>query len=460
MNLVLDRLLWVPKKDRLALLPHLRSELTVVPSSDFEEGKPLTVMEEGEDWIGVPREWGMRQQWLTRGEMIEDRTVLPTIDWPKFEGKFRQGQQQSVDTIVESFRKGKYGALLEAKTGTGKTVIATVIASMMQTPTLVVVHKEDLAHQWQQLLMGGQKEGKWIEPLFPGGRVGHVQGNVWKYVDCHLTTAMAQTLYRRMGREPEGFYRKFGLVIFDEGHRYPARTFEAVMRLPQARHRLAVSATWRRRDGLECIWNWHVGRVEHRTAGLHMLGEYVQVPWNTNVQDAMFRLRGRVNHARYLTAIARNVPYNEWLTEELIKGAKAGRQVLLCSHRTDQLSEIRKRVLKKGEGVSVGYYAGKVDGREIKTEELEETKKAQIVLATFAKMSEGTDIATLDTLFLATPASDVEQVVGRIQRPKTGKRSLLVVDPVWVTPYNRGMALKRLRVYEKLGFTRQIGVSK
>jgi len=96
-----------------------------------------------------------------------------------------------------------------------------------------------------------------------------------------------------------------------------------------------------------------------------------------------------------------------------------------------------------------------VDGKKITKEELEVTKTCNIILATFAKMSEGTDIATLDTLFLATPASDVEQVVGRIQRVQSDKRSLLIVDPVWQTNYNMRMSNKRESIYRKLGFTRQ-----
>lgn len=70
-------------------------------------------------------------------------------------------------------------------------------------------------------------------------------------------------------------------------------------------------------------------------------------------------------------------------------------------------------------------------------------------------MSEGTDIADLDTLILSTPRSDVEQVVGRIQRPVSGKKSLLIIDPVFGTKHNKRMAEKRKRVYDKLGFKKQ-----
>jgi superfamily II DNA or RNA helicase len=103
----------------------------------------------------------------------------------------------------------------------------------------------------------------------------------------------------------------------------------------------------------------------------------------------------------------------------------------------------------------VGYYAGKVEGKKITNEQLQAAKTCQIVLATFAKVSEGTDIPTLDTLILATPAASIEQIVGRIQRIDENKRPLLVVDPVWQTKYNQALAAKRRKVYKKLGFTQQ-----
>jgi len=447
---IIDRMLWFSRREVKGVLPHIMAELTVQPESKFVYPQPFCLMEEGVNWIGVPRAWGLKQRWLVGQRSIEDRTVYPIKKWPPFVGEYRAGQQASVEAIVSAFMVGQYGALLDAKTGTGKTAMSAVIASTLNTPTLVVVHKEDLADQWRGVVEN--------QELFVGVDTGHVQGSHWDYQNKHLVTAMAQTLYSRVGMEPTDFYKSFGLVIFDECHRYPARTFETVLKLPYARYRLGVSATWRRRDGLECIWHWHIGAIEHRTAGVHLVGEYVQVPWNTQVGDWMApSYGGKVCHAKILNIIAANAPYNEWLTGELIKGAQANRQMLLCSHRVAQLVDIKTRIERKNTGLSVGYYVGAIDKKALRSKELEASKKCNIILATYHKMSEGTDIDTLDTLILATPAVDIEQVVGRIQRPKIGKQPLLVVDPVWQTPYNLRLAEKRKVFYKKLNFTKQGG---
>jgi len=446
-----DRLLWIPLQDVRAA--RLREMLTVRTSPHRGQPQIIEPFERQGEYIGVPRAWGLNQKWLSKG--VVDACTLPYREWPQFVGKYRTGQAESVRAILRAFKDdGKYGALLEAPTGTGKTVMATAIASQLHTPTLVVVHKEDLAEQWQRLLIGGTIDGKRVEPMFPDGKVGHVQGDKWQYEGCHLVTAMQQTLYSRIGREPEGFYEQFGLVITDEAHHTPATTFERVMRLSKARYRLGVSATFRRRDSTECLWHWHIGQIEHRTKGVQLIGQYIQIPWKTRLNDYMFRRGPDISYAKYLTAIAENPPYNKWLAEEILKGAAAGRKILLCSHRVSQLEDLRKRLLQSGKPITVGYYAGKVDGKTIKRDELDAAKKCQVILGTYKKVGEGTDIPTLDTLYLATPGSDVEQVVGRIQRP-VEKRPLLIIDPVFQTSYNKALAAKRVRVYEKLGFRKQ-----
>jgi superfamily II DNA or RNA helicase len=439
---ILDRMLWLPRID--PRVPKLRKDLVVITHPFRGAPQRIKLFEDRVDQFGVPRNWGVRQKWLTDEYQILDETMFPKIAWSSFTGTYRPGQQGAVEASVGVFLL-RHGALLDAPAGSGKTLMCLDIASRLHTRTLILVHKDDLAQQWHK-----------TAELFPGVEGGHVQEDKWDYEGKHFVTAMAQTLYSRQGREPKDFYKQFGLVVYDEGHRYPARTFEAVMRLPYARHRLGCSATWRRRDGAQCIWNWHVGQIEHRMNAVRMVGQYVQVSWNTRVKDSMFRQYKKINNAKYLSAISQSAPYNEWLAEQLLAGVAAGRQVLLCSHRTAQLHDIRQRILRSGRPATVGYYAGEVNGQKITREQLEVTKTCQIVLATYQKMAEGTDIPTLDTLYLATPATDVEQVVGRIQRIDPNKKPLLVVDPVWQTPYNSRLAAKRLRVYRKLGFTRQI----
>lgn len=465
---LIGRMLWLPEET--APLERLQEDLTLYTSAFRGKGEKVTVFErhviEGRKYIGVPRMWGLdKRKWLLGSMETKEYTARPFIRWPEVEfngGGYRLGQKEAVEAISDVFAKGSYGALVEGKCGVGKTLIGLDIASRLHTPALVIVHKTDLADQWKETAHGGVKEGVPFKGMFPDVEIGHVQGDKWVYEDCHFVTAVAQTLYSRKDEIPQDFLQNFGLVIFDEGHRYPARTFEHVLRMFPARFRMAVSATWRRSDGMECVWHWHVGHLEHRVKSKPLTGEYVQVPWSTRLEDKMFRIRGVVNIARFVNAIGCNEPYNVWLANQLAEGASVGRRVLCVSDRIEHLYGLRSRLLAKGVTASIGMYVGSTpapEGRKIgkkpSKEELDHAKTCDIVLATYGMMAEGTDIPALDTLFIGTPRADVEQVVGRIQRHKDDKKKLLIVDPVFGTKYMQSLADKRRRVYQDLGFTEQ-----
>jgi len=434
--------------------------MTVYAQKYIGEPEKLVLLEEAEDWVGVPRRWGM----MALGEYqleVEDRTTYPNLLWPEMKWVedcgFWGGQKAAIDGVMQAFRNGDHGALLEAACGTGKTFMALKIAEALQTSALVLVHKDDLAQQWWDTVFPSTEEDEVTlkKPAFwPGIQVGHVQGDEFDYKSKHVVTAMAQTLYSRMDEIPPEFWSSFGLVIYDEGHRYSAKTFEAVQRLPMARYRLGISATWRRADRLEKIWHWHIGVVKGRAKVERLSGEYVQILWRTGLTEERFRRGSFLNKAAMLTAVTKDKKYNEWLVEQLWQAMKAGRKLLLVSDRVGHCEELLKylrlKCLEDGIIADAGLYIGKV-----RKDELVRAKKRQIIIATYRKMSEGTDIPALDTLILATPRVDIEQIVGRIQRPKGGKKKLLVVDPVFSTKYYQALGHKRIRVYKKLGFRKQ-----
>jgi hypothetical protein len=72
---------------------------------------------------------------------------------------------------------------------------------------------------------------------------------------------------------------------------------------------------------------------------------------------------------------------------------------------------------------SVGFYIG---GQT--QDALDYAATCQVVFATSQLVQEGLDIPALDSLFLTTPLSDVEQAVGRILRPFESKKDPIVVD--------------------------------
>jgi len=267
-------------------------------------------------------------------------------------------------------------------------------------------------------------------------------------MDRHCVTALGQTLFR--AKLDEKFWRNFGLVIFDEVHRFPAQTFWEVMKRPMSRYLLGVSATYRRKDGLHPALYYHIGDIDASLRDTAPVGKFVSVLWRTSICDEFFKRGNKILHSRYISCVAKNAPYNKWLAEQAKTGAAAGRRVLVIGDRTEQLLDIRRRLV--GKPFTVGLYVGAVNGKRTSKEALFAAKSCNIVLATYGMMQEGSDAPELDTLIFATPRTDIEQVLGRIQREREGKKELLVVDPVFDTGYMRALARKRRVWYNRLGF--------
>lgn len=434
MTAVLDRLLWFERSE--IEFDRVREDLTVWTQPYRGEPKRLEFWEENDSRVGVPRAYGFK---LLRSDDVRLDLACPALRWPDlvFEkgGGFWPGQEDASSKIVHVLTRGQpHACLCEAACGTGKTLIALSVARRSRVPTLVFVHKTDLAEQWRETL----------RKHFPDADYGHVQQDKWDWEEKHLVTATAQTLYSRRDAIPAGFWRAFGLVVWDEAHVFPAETFSYCFSQPFAKYRLGLSATFRRQDGLDCVWDWHIGDNVCKVEATRLTGTYAQPTRETRLKDAWFKWGDKFNSARFLNAVAKDVGHSEWLAGACDELAKEGRRVLLVSDRLRQLREVRDRL----KGVcSTGMYVGGGD--------LEKARLADVVLATYQKGGIGTDIPELDTLVLGTPRADVEQVVGRIQRPCAGKRELLVVDPVFKTGYCRALAAKRRRIYDRLGFKKK-----
>ena len=460
----LGRLLWADL--RYVPMEHVEAHLTVTTKPFRGDPEEMYLWEVKGDRVGVPRAWGLANL-MAPWDTVEDRTAWQAADWGDLVWKFgegwRPGQYEAVKDLCEQFldpvTPPRCGLRLESPAGSGKTLMGLAVGCNLRTPTLVVVHKEDLCEQWWDTL----------DHFFPNATRGHVQGDRWDWEDKHVVTAMAQTLYSRRAELPPGFKQRFGLVIYDEGHRYPARTFQHVLGMFPARYRLAVSATWRRGDGLDDVWDWHVGPVGHVARTERLTGEYVQVRWKTRLRDSWFHFGGKLSTATLLNCVVKQEDYLKWLAEQCVKGVAAGRRVLLVSDRVSMLYRLWWMIPRLRPGTVAAAYCrswpkdegaaieGKVPKKRatVSKSELLLAKKAPIVLATYGMMAEGTDMPTLDTLIFGTPRAEVEQVVGRIQRPEGTKKPLLIVDPVFTTPYLEALGGKRAETFDRLGFRRR-----
>jgi len=79
-----------------------------------------------------------------------------------------------------------------------------------------------------------------------------------------------------------------------------------------------------------------------------------------------------------------------------------------------------------------------------------ESKK--ILIATYTMCREGFDVPTLNTLVMATPRPDIDQIVGRILRVEKSKRTIHplivdIVDPQFKRQFGQRNTLYKKRQY-------------
>ena len=153
----------------------------------------------------------------------------PRIAWPKIDlPTLRAEQRQAVDAWQAAGHRG----LIVMPTGTGKTEVALAAMAATRVATLVVAPVRDLMHQWHQRIF--RRLG------YDAGIVGDSLFNLQP-----ITVTTYDSAYSRMPEMGD----RFGLIIFDEAHHLPGRSYRDAALFSTASMRLGLTATPDRADG-------------------------------------------------------------------------------------------------------------------------------------------------------------------------------------------------------------------
>lgn len=169
--------------------------------------------------------------------MIDDRRQEGERLDLRFQGELTPVQGQAAQALLEH----NIGVFV-APPGIGKTVVGTYLVAARARNTLVLVHRQPLLDQWiAQLSIFLGVEPKAIGQIGAGKRAP----------TGRLDVAMLQSLVRE--GQVDDVVATYGHVIVDECHHVPAVSFERVLSEVKARFITGLTATPRRRDGLQPI---------------------------------------------------------------------------------------------------------------------------------------------------------------------------------------------------------------
>lgn len=400
------------------------------------------VYREVEDALYLPKHFGIERFGLPSSTTRD----VPQTD-PKF-WEFKGSIRDSQHAVVNSFLKPQpHDGIISLHTGGGKTVCAIYIASVLRLPTLVIVHNSFLRDQWIER----------IKSFLPNARIGRIQGDVCQVEGFDIVIAMLQTL--SMKEIPISTFKSLGLVVVDECHHIASEVFSQALPKVTSKYMLGLSATPTRKDGLMFVGHWFLGPLLYQSpsADIHDTSIQVEVYEYKNddptFNEIIYNKQGVMFTTLMINKLAEEQQRTQWLAEILqdVLNESPERQVLVLTdrvqHTKDILAALSPTLQDKAAILSTDVNASKRS---------EYCSSRSILIATYAMCKEGFDVPTLNTLLMATPRPDIDQIVGRILRIEKSTRKIhpLILDIV--DPQFRRQFQQRNGLYKK----RQYGITK
>jgi superfamily II DNA or RNA helicase len=357
-------------------------------------------------------------------ELTDLRPVFERIP-VEFTGDLLPAQKTALQQLL-----AQESGVLVAPPGSGKTVIACAAIAKRTVPTLILVHRKQLADQWKkQLLQLTDLKKKSI------GTLDAKEARRSGIVDI----AMLQTLAR--DHESDRMLEGYGQIVIDECHHVPAVSFEAVLKRIRARHFLGLTATPYRKDGLEKIVAMQCGPVAHT---MEETDAQSQLARQVILRETNFRMEegdsGRFAIHEIWQALVTDKERLQLVASDILTALDEGRFPLILSDRKDHLELLLNEITAMQCGQrSVGFVVTSETGKRARSRIMEEVKamrergESPFLLSTGSLIGEGFDLPELCTLVLAMPLSfrgRLVQYAGRLHRQSTGKDDVRIYDYV------------------------------
>lgn len=367
-----------------------------------------------------------------------DRMTCPDAEALTLRGELRPYQRDAVERAVEAGR-----GVIVAPTGAGKTVIGCGLISAFDTPALILVHARVLADQWVERVeafLGVEADvvGYGRKPPATVGRV---------------TVASLQTLARWSWHELHEWGAAFGLVLQDEAHHAPARTFCGVLGGLRGRHRYGLTATPSREDGLTPWMHATLGptvaQVDH--GELERAGRVLRPSIRTWYAPEV-DLDGMEPHER-ARALADDEGRNAGIVTEARLLVGQGHVVLALVQLVEHAHALAAQLVEAGVDAVALVGEVKQGDREAILDRMR-AGRVEVVVAT-SLADEGLDAPRVSAVMLTAPTRNIGrtlQRIGRALRPHKGAPDPVVVDVVDTWGPFRGYAQARHTAYVRHGW--------
>ena len=387
-------------------------------------------------WVQIPRgAWNLVPDGI---EYVDGRIFPPA---PKMEflgeldpvgdnGKLKYSRQQEA---VDSILRQEQGLVIRPP-GTGKTQIILAALCELATPSLVLVHTEDILQQWLDR----------INANVNADAVGVIRGQ--EFHIGQITVATVQTFNRRLN-EDISLAMKFGAVVLDEAHHAAASTFETILNMMPAKYRIGATATDKRADGRHPYMVSVIGPVIHRQK-FHSKVPVQVVPVKEG--NFKYRMRGSWDWRNLLNELIKHEGRNQAIAKRVDGMLREGHSVLVLSREIQHLKNMMSFLEEDAD-----LLTGERTKKERKTL-LNAFREGEIKCLFATQLAdEALDVPILSCVVLTFPGKHdgrIIQQVGRALREHPGKERAYILD-VFDSKCSvlKRQELRRRQAYKQMG---------
>ena len=350
-------------------------------------------------------------------------------------------QLHTVQTVaLEQALKAENGVIV-APSGSGKTIMALELASRLKLPTLILVHRRQLLDQWVERIQEFLGIAK--------SHIGQYSGTK-KKVGKRITVASMQTLARAKNKAE--LCDKFGVIIVDECHHVPAKTFRETVSGFNPRFIYGLTATPKRKHNDEKLIYTYIGDIIAEMKGLAAEPEGApkkHIKVIVRETDLILPFTFATDNFQLLTKlISFDSNRNQQITNDIAEQVSAGKKTLVLSERRDHLEVLSLYLKGICETITISGEDSAAK-RALKIKQIQDGHY-QAILSTGQFFGEGLDISNINCLMLVFPLAfegKLAQYIGRLQR---GSGSKLIIDYRDVKiPFLEKQFKQRQRYYKK-----------
>ena len=354
--------------------------------------------------------------------------------------ELRPYQVEAVDAVIKKFGDGINRQILVLPTGTGKTIVFCEIAKQLDTPFLVLAHRDELIKQAVDKLSDVHN---WND-------IGIVKAGM-NEIDKKITVASVQTLARK--NRLAQIREDIGLIITDEAHHAAAVSYKRIYHryglmekskddeplpvISQSCQHLGVTATPMRNDrlGLREVFD----KIAYRKPYI----DFVKDGYLCDLDIRGIRTGLDLSAVKTTKLTGYGDDFQSDSLSEVVDTDEVASDIFNAyrEHAGDRTRTLAFCVDRKHAKnlhsifIEGGINAGYVDGEThpvIRTQTLTDFEEAKInVLFNIQVLTEGYDCPPIDCILLARPSkseSFLTQMIGRGTRIAEGKKNCLVLD--------------------------------